>query len=59
MAKARASKGLLVTPRTAPNESEARREKWLAEAAASFVTTTPANKLYYSIILEALWPVCP
>jgi len=56
MAKARASKGLLVTPRATPNESEARRENWLAEAEAGFVSPSEANKLYYSVILGALWP---
>jgi 5-methylcytosine-specific restriction endonuclease McrA len=56
MSKARASKGLLITPRVTPNESEARREKWLADAATNFVSTTPVNKLYYSVILAALWP---
>ena len=56
MGKSRASKGLLLPPRAAPNESEARREKWLADAAAGFVNPTPANKLYYSVILNALWP---
>ena len=56
MAKSRASKGLLVTPRATPNESEARREKWLAEAEAEFASPSPTNKLYYSVILRALWP---
>lgn len=56
MAKSRASKGLLLTPRATPNESEARREGWLAEAEAGFVSTSATNKLYYSVILAALWP---
>ena len=56
MGKSRASKGLLLTPRAVPNESEARREKWLADAAAGFVSPSGANKLYYSVILSALWP---
>jgi hypothetical protein len=56
MAKSRASKGLLLTPRTTPNESEARREKWLAEADAGFVSPIPSNRRYYSVILRALWP---
>jgi 5-methylcytosine-specific restriction endonuclease McrA len=56
MGKSRASKGLLVTPRATPNESEDRREKWLAEAEAGFVSPTPANKIYYAAILRALWP---
>lgn len=56
MAKARASKGLLLTPRTTPNESEGRRQRWLMEARSGFVSPSAANKLYYSVILEALWP---
>src|SRR5579883_2266883 len=55
MAK-RANKGLLVAPRAAPNESEERRAKWLADAAAGFVSTSATNKRYYSVILETLWP---
>lgn len=57
MAKSRASKGFLVTPRATPNESEARREKWLTEAELGFVSPSSANKLYYAVILSALWPV--
>lgn len=56
MAKSRASKGLLITPRTAPNHSEARREKWLADAAGGFVSPSHSNKRYYSVILQRLWP---
>ena len=56
MARSRASKGLLLTPRTTPNESETRREKWLAEAEARFVSPSSSNKRYYSVILRALWP---
>lgn len=56
MAKSRASKGLIVEPRTTPNESEARREKWLADAEVGFVSSSPTNKLYYAVILKALWP---
>jgi 5-methylcytosine-specific restriction endonuclease McrA len=56
MAKSRASKGFLVTPRATPNESEARREKWLADAEHGFVSPSATNKLYYAVILNALWP---
>ena len=56
MARSRASKGLLVDPRAIPNESEARREKWLADAEAGFVSPSATNKLYYSAILKVLWP---
>ena len=56
MAKPRASKGFLLPPRTTPNESEGRRQKWLADAEASFVSPSATNKRYYSVILKALWP---
>jgi hypothetical protein len=56
MAKSRASKGLLLTPRTTPNESEEYREKWLTDAEAGFVATSPTNRRYYAVILRALWP---
>jgi 5-methylcytosine-specific restriction endonuclease McrA len=56
MAKSRASKGLLLTPRPTPTESEERREKWLRQAEAGFVSTSATNKNYYSVILRALWP---
>jgi hypothetical protein len=46
----------MLTPRVTPNHSEERREKWLADAAAAFVSPSAANKLYYSVILKALWP---
>jgi 5-methylcytosine-specific restriction endonuclease McrA len=56
MSKSRASKGLHLTPRVTPNESEGRREKWIADAESGFVATSPTNKTYYSVILRALWP---
>jgi 5-methylcytosine-specific restriction endonuclease McrA len=56
MAKARASTGLMLTPRVTPNHSEERREKWLSDAASGFVSPSATNKLYYSVILNALWP---
>lgn len=56
MPSSRASKGLLVTPRALPNESAARREKWLVDAETGFVSPSPTNKLYYAVILRALWP---
>ena len=57
MAQSRASKGLLLTPRATPNESEARRLKWLSDAESGFVSPSDANKVYYSVILGALWPL--
>ena len=56
MPQLRASKGLMLAPRTIPNESEKRRTQWLEEARKSFVTPSPANRTYYSVILAALWP---
>jgi 5-methylcytosine-specific restriction endonuclease McrA len=56
MAKARASKGLIVTPNCRSNESATSRERWLAKAESDFVTTTPVNKTDYLAILQALWP---
>ncbi|MBK6896067.1 MAG: HNH endonuclease [Alphaproteobacteria bacterium] len=56
MAKNRASKGFLLEPAEKANISVGRREKWLKDAVDNFVTTTPANKKYYEVILNALWP---
>lgn len=55
MAKTRSSKGFLVTPMSEPNLSDNRRTKWLDDASASFVGSA-ANKIYYRLILEMLWP---
>jgi hypothetical protein len=57
MSPKRASKGLLVQPRTEPTETPEKRLEWLANAVANFVTTTPANKVYYAAILDAMWPM--
>ena len=56
MKKARASKGFLVAPIATANVSAERRTQWLADATKGFVTTSPANRTYYSVILERLWP---
>lgn len=32
------------------------RENWLKNACAGFVTSAPANRNYYKLILETLWP---
>jgi hypothetical protein len=56
MGKSRASTGLMLTPRVTPNHSEERRQKWLADAVAGFVTPGAANRSYYAVILHALWP---
>lgn len=55
MTKARSSKGFLLSPATVPNMSAERRLKWLDDASAGFVGS-PANKSYYRLILEMLWP---
>lgn len=33
------------------------REEWLRNACAGFATTKPANRNYYRLVLETLWPV--
>ncbi|MFB2937716.1 HNH endonuclease [Aerosakkonemataceae cyanobacterium BLCC-F154] len=38
------------------SEMEVNREEWLTNACAGFVTTKPANRNYYRLILETLWP---
>lgn len=38
------------------NEMKVNREEWLTNACAGFVTTKPANRNYYRLILETLWP---
>lgn len=38
------------------SEIEVNREEWLTNACAGFVTTKPANRNYYRLILETLWP---
>lgn len=55
MAKARSSKGFLTAPTAEPNMSAERRQTWLDEASARFVGSA-ANKGYYRLILEMLWP---
>ena len=55
MAKSRSSKGFLQPPVEVPNYSAERRQKWLEEAANGFVGSA-ANKAYYRLILEMLWP---
>lgn len=55
MAKARSSKGFLETPVETPNISAKSRRAWLDKAYSEFVGS-PANKTYYRLILELLWP---
>lgn len=54
--KKRGSKGLLVPPARTATHSPAARQTWLDSASAGFVCPTPANKRYYRVILERLWP---
>ncbi len=56
MAKARASKGLLYPPTTAPNPGAARRRQWLENASSAFVQPSRANKIIYAMLLEIMWP---
>lgn len=39
-----------------PTFQQVDREQWLRDAGAGFVTTKPANRNYYRLILETLWP---
>jgi hypothetical protein len=39
-----------------PTCQQVDREQWLRDACAGFVTTKPANRNYYRLILETLWP---
>jgi len=54
--KSRASKGLLLPPKTDPIPDAAAREKWLAKSAAGFVAPGDALKKIYLLILTRLWP---
>lgn len=56
MAKARSSKALLLPPVTTANIPADARRKWIDSACAGFVSPSAANKTYYRVILEALWP---
>ncbi|AFY84097.1 HNH endonuclease [Oscillatoria acuminata] len=38
------------------SKSEVNREEWIANVCASFVTSGQANRNYYKLILETLWP---
>ena len=55
MAKARSSKGFLLPPAPGANISAERRQRWLDDAWQGFLAS-PANKGYYRLILELLWP---
>jgi 5-methylcytosine-specific restriction endonuclease McrA len=54
--KQRASKGLLLPPRTDPIPNAAAREAWLSKAKGTFVAPGEANKAIFSVILDKLWP---
>ncbi len=56
MVKGRASKGLLLPPSASQNISTEARLKWLEDASSFFVAPSPSNKIYYRVILDALWP---
>lgn len=57
MAKSRASKGFLVEPVKTENLSSERRNAWIESSCRGFVTSSPANREYYRVLLEALWPM--
>ena len=56
MTRSRASTGVLHPPATMQIPSADRRAKWLTQAAEDFVAPGAANRLYYGLILERLWP---
>jgi hypothetical protein len=47
---------LIVDPAVTNNITDSERERWLTVSSDGFVTKTPANKVYYRVILELLWP---
>jgi 5-methylcytosine-specific restriction endonuclease McrA len=57
MSKSRASKGLLLPPRTECIPAADTREKWLEKAVQGFVAPGEALKKIYGVILHELWPV--
>jgi hypothetical protein len=56
LSKSRASKGLLLPPRTNPVPDTRARGKWLRNAEAGFVAHGSALKKIYSVLLHRLWP---
>ncbi len=56
MSKSRASKGLLLPPKTEPIPDANAREKWFEKSSAGFVAPGEALKVIYAVILRRLWP---
>lgn len=56
MSKLRASKGLLLPPKTEATPSETERQRWLTKAKGGFVAPGSALKEIYGVILDAMWP---
>jgi hypothetical protein len=56
LSKSRASKGLLLPPRTNPIPDAQAREKWLYDAEVGFVAHGTALKKIYTVLLHKLWP---
>ncbi len=54
--KSRASKGLLLPPRTNPIPDAQARAKWLRDAITGFVARGAALKKIYAVLLHKLWP---
>jgi HNH endonuclease len=52
----RSSTGILFEPASHLTHSAEFREKWLADAAAGYVSKGKANHRYYSLVLKLLWP---
>lgn len=55
--KQRASKGVLLPPKTTPTPDAAARNAWLKQCEANFVAPGSANKQIFMLILQKLWPV--
>jgi len=46
----------LESPKPAPSTGDPDRQQWLSETCAGFVTASSANREYYRVLLETLWP---
>lgn len=57
--KSKARQKFLATqsPHKDPNFSEAERRKWIDTLCNGFVQPSSANKAYYKVVVETLWPV--
>jgi len=47
----------LESPVEAPTNDLPNREEWISKICSGFVSTSKANKEYYRVVIELLWPV--